>query len=271
MQDTFIFIKFIKMCMYVFITRRPLASHLFSSRLRCVEPTVRPPARPSHILRLIEEDGLYNTASHQVGIHVGGRASVLKVAHPSRLSATRYTDTGTTVSNTPLEVVDAGSLVSSSQPSVVSSTVDRDMLSVFLAKLLHRRLNELISAWPTHLFGGHVCMASGSVPVTRDGFGVEGSDDAILLSNAVEEETGHGQVVTGLDAHTGSNLELPLAWKHLSVDARNDNTGIEAGTVVSLNDVTTKGVVSADTAVIGSLWRGVPVAGPSEGSAVCGE
>jgi hypothetical protein len=50
-------------------------------------------------------------------------------------------------------------------------------------------LNVLVSALVTHLFGGEVGVQTSTVPVTRDGLGVERDLGAEVLSNAVEPES----------------------------------------------------------------------------------
>ena len=46
------------------------------------------------------------------------------------------------------------------------------------------------------------------------------------------------------------------------------DAGIQAGSVVSLNNITTVNTVGTNTAVVGTLGSGEPVLGPSEGMSV---
>jgi hypothetical protein len=102
-------------------------------------------------------------------------------------------------------------------------------------------------------------VASSSVPVTLEGLGVKRDGDTPLLSDADEEEPrremkrmsgridgverlgrnspGHPEVVTHVLAGAGSDLELPLGRHDLGVDARDGDSGVEAGAVVSLDHV----------------------------------
>ena len=50
-------------------------------------------------------------------------------------------------------------------------------------------------------------MAPGPVPVSRDGLGVKGYDNAELLAHALEQVSGDPQLVAGVDAHAGSHLQ----------------------------------------------------------------
>ena len=61
-----------------------------------------------------------------------------------------------------------------------------------------------------HGIGGEVAVRAGAVPVAHHGLGVHGDDDAELLGDPVEEESGHPEVVAHGDALAGTHLELPL-------------------------------------------------------------
>jgi hypothetical protein len=51
-------------------------------------------------------------------------------------------------------------------------------------------------------------------------------------------------VVTHRDTLARANLELPLRGHHLSVDTTDVDTGVEAGAVVSLDEVTAEDLAS---------------------------
>ena len=53
-------------------------------------------------------------------------------------------------------------------------------------------------------------MAASAVPLAGDGLGVEGSDHALLLADAVKQEAGDVEVITGLDTGAGADLEFGL-------------------------------------------------------------
>ena len=96
------------------------------------------------------------------------------------------------------------------------------------------------------------------------GLGVHGDHDTEVLSNTVEEEAAHPEVISHLDALAGSNLELPLGGHDLGVGAGDVDAGVHAGAVVRLHDVTTVDLVGTHTAVVGALGSGEAVLGPSE-------
>lgn len=47
-----------------------------------------------------------------------------------------------------------------------------------------------------------------------------------------------------------SHLEFPLGWHHFAISACNLHTGVHAGSVMSLKNVSTKHTVGTDSAVI---------------------
>lgn len=57
-----------------------------------------------------------------------------------------------------------------------------------------------------------------------------------------------------INALTGSDLELPLGWHDLRVDARDLDAGVQAGLVMRLDDVAAIHLAGTDTAVIRPLW-----------------
>lgn len=69
-----------------------------------------------------------------------------------------------------------------------------------------------------------------------------------------------------LDALTRADLELPLGGHDLGIGAGDFDAGVEAGLVVRLDNITTKDLGGADTAVVGALGTGETVGGPSVGA-----
>ena len=130
--------------------------------------------------------------------------------------------------------------MTASETEIIVLAVDGDVLVVTLAQLLDRRLNVLHSSGLTHSLGGVVGVASGAVPVTLERLGVEGDLDAPLFGYTDKEVSGHPEVVTHGDSLTRADLELPLRGHDLCVDARNVDTGVEAGAVVGFDKVTSE-------------------------------
>ena len=137
------------------------------------------------------------------------------------------------------------SLMATSETEVVVLAVDGDVLVVTLAQLLDRRLDVLHSSGLTHSLGGVVGVASGAVPVTLERLGVEGDLDAPLLGDADEEVAGHPEVVPHGDALARPNLELPLRGHDFGVDTGDVDACIQAGAVVSFDQVAREDLSSA--------------------------
>lgn len=155
------------------------------------------------------------------------------------------TDGRTTVGDTGAEGADVTRLMTASQSQVVVLAIDRNVLVVPLAELLDSIVDVLHATGLTHLLCAVVGVASGTVPVALERLGVEGHLDAPLLSDADEQVTCHPEVVAHGDALARTNLELPLGGHDLRVDAGYVHTGVEARTVVRLNQVTGEDLASA--------------------------
>jgi hypothetical protein len=155
--------------------------------------------------------------------------------------------------------------VTTSETQGIVVTVNGDVLLVPLGELFDGSLNVLHAAGLAHNLSGNIGVKAGTVPVTRDRLGVERDLDTELLSNPVEKVPGHPKLVTHRDTLTRANLELPLGRKHFSVDTGDVDTSVDAGLVVSLNDVTAVDLAGTDTAVVRALRTGETALGPAVG------
>lgn len=147
--------------------------------------------------------------------------------------------------------------------SLVTLTVDGNVLNVTGLELLHGSLDGLHTTLSTGLVGGDVGVKTGTVPVTGDGLGVERDLSTELFGDTVEEETRDPEVVTHLDTLARANLVLPLSGHDLGVDTGDVDTGVQAGLVVSLNDVTAVDLAGSDTAVVRTLRTRETALGPA--------
>jgi len=116
--------------------------------------------------------------------------------------------------------------MSSSKTESVVITIDRNVLLMTLGELLDSSLNVLHTTLISHSLSRDVGVKTRSVPVTWNWLRVERDLDTKVLSDSVKEITSEPQLVTHFNTLTGSDLELPLRWKHLSVNTRDLNTGI---------------------------------------------
>ena len=171
------------------------------------------------------------------------------------------------------------------QTLVVALTVDGNVLHVAGLELLHGGLDDLHTTIGTSSGGGNVGVKTGTVPLTLDGLGLEGDTDTELLSDTVEDETGHPEVVTHcidrlaclansdqfwvngakltVNAGARANLVLPLRGHDLGVDTGDVDTSVQASPVVSLDNVTAVDLASTDTTVVRTLGTGETATGPA--------
>mmetsp|Transcript_27632 Transcript_27632/g.56632 ORF Transcript_27632/g.56632 Transcript_27632/m.56632 type:complete len:349 (+) Transcript_27632:463-1509(+) len=144
-----------------------------------------------------------------------------------------------------------------SEAKLVASAVHGDVLLVLGAKLVDGSLDVSESSLLTHLLGGNIGVHTSSVPVTLgNGLGVKGAVDLEVLADAHEDVTRHHELITGINSDAWSNLVLLLSRHDLSIGAGDGDSGVKAGFVVGLSDVTAKVVLGSDGAVVGSLGAG---------------
>jgi len=210
------------------------------------------------------EGRLDDDVGNAVGVDVGCWSAVLEIAFALSGDVTRNTNGSATVGDTIGKVANMTGFMTASKAFVVIITIDGNVLSVTEAHLVDGFLDRLDTAFGTHGSSAVVCVAAGAVPVTRDGLGVERDDDAKVFRDSVEEVTGHPEMITHVDALAGTDLELPLTGHDLGVDTRDGDTGVEAGLVVGLDDVTTKNLLGTDTAVVRTLRAGETALWPAE-------
>lgn len=139
---------------------------------------------------------LDDNTSDLVGVSVRGRATILEVTLAVLGDLAGNTDGAASVSDAVRELFDVAGLVTTGQTLLVTLAVDSNVLNVTRLKLLHGSLNNLHAAVGTGGVGRDIGVETSSVPVTLDGLGLEGDADTELLSDTVEDETGHPEVIT---------------------------------------------------------------------------
>jgi hypothetical protein len=154
---------------------------------------------------------------------------------------------------------------------VVVLTVNFHMLLVACGELLHGSLHNLHAAFLTHSSSGNVGVKTSTVPVTGNWLWCEGDLCAEFFSNTVEEEAGHPELVTEIDTWSRTDLVFPLGGHDFSVGTRDLNASVQAGLVVSLDDVTGDDLAGADTTVVWALRSWEAVLGPAIWPAISAE
>ena len=211
----------------------------------------------------LKQSVLDEETHHLVRVDIGGRASVLKVPLASQLHGKRNTDGGTTVSNTETEGIDVAGLVLASQTFFIPGAILGNVLSMALGQTLNGLLNGLHATITTHGLGGVVGVGTSAIPVTLDGLGSKGRYDAKLFTQTVQQPTGNHHLIPSLQGTGGTNLELPLPGHHLSIDARNNETSLDASIHVGFRQVAAVHRLGTDTAVEGALGGGESTCRPA--------
>merc|ERR1712165_512098 len=208
---------------------------------------------------LVQADGLDDHLGHRVRVAVAAWSSVLQVPVALLRHLSGNSDAAAPVGNAGREVMDGGSLV---------GIVGLDVPHVVAGQLVNSGLNCLDASLDPHGFGGEVCVGASSVPVAGHRLGVKGYDDAEVFSDTLEKVAADPEVITHVDALSGPHLVLPLGGHHLGVGSGYPDTSIEAGPVVSLDDVPAVDVAGTDGAVVRALGSRETVLGPAEGVTV---
>ena len=169
-----------------------------------------------HAANLYITYSLDDDTGDAVRVGVGSGSAVLKVTHLLVVALAVDTHRGTTVGDTPGELVKRRSLVGTRHAELVIVAIHLHVLLVAGAELLHGRLDGLVATLLAHLLGRHVGVKTGAVPVTRDGLGGESDLDAKLLGDAVEDEARHPELI-GNCSHVRSMLHRST---HLGHDSR---------------------------------------------------
>jgi hypothetical protein len=136
-------------------------------------------------------------------------------------------------------------LVAAGQPLLIILSVNSNMLIVALRQLLYGLVYGLNAARLTHLLGGIVGVATSTIPVALERLRVEGDLGTPLLCDADKEVAGYPELVPHGNTLARPDLELPLRRHDFCVDTADLDASIEAGTVVSFNQVAGDDVPSA--------------------------
>jgi hypothetical protein len=216
----------------------------------------------------IEESGVNHDAGDAIRVNVRRRATILQVTVALRVDMPGNANGSTTVSNTRAEGPNVSGLVTARQPQIIVLSVDRNVLVMPLRQLLDSSLDMYHTSGLTHGFGAVVGVATGAVPVTREGFRMERDLNTPLFGDTDEEVACHPEVVSHGDTLARADLELPLRGHDLSVDTANVDAGIETCTIMRLNEITCKDFASTSTAVVWALGAGEAALGPTVWGAV---
>ncbi len=135
-------------------------------------------------------------------------------------------------------------------------SVNRNVLFHVFAKLCHECIEIRLTADFTEVFGGEVRVHTGTVPVTADRFAVILDVDTVFLTKAIQNVTSDPDLVSCVFGTFTEDLEFPLTFSNLSVDAFVVDTRVEAEVEVFFNDLASDvtNCFEASAAIVWALW-----------------
>eukprot|EP00732_Lithocolla_globosa_P005248 Lithocolla_globosa_v1_NODE_5313_length_1262_cov_1066.448219.p1 type:complete len:374 gc:universal NODE_5313_length_1262_cov_1066.448219:1155-34(-) len=219
----------------------------------------------------LTEGGFNDLSGYQVRIAVRGRTAILHVTTSVQRGLAGDTDRAATVGNTPGEVGNGGSLVETSQTTFISFSVHLNVFQVLGAQSLASGFNNFDTTFGTHFLCGVVGVATSTVPVSGDGLGVQSDNNVEFFGNLVEDEARHPELVTLVNADTGTNLVFPLSQHDFGVGTANLDASKQASFVVGLNNVTSSNIVGTNTTVVRTLRTGETILGPTKRTSIGGK
>lgn len=165
-----------------------------------------------------QDGGVVDDGGDDVGVDVGGGASVLDVALSVGVHGLGGdSHGGGSVSGAVGELVEAGGLVDACQPLVVVLAVELHVHQVPGLELLHHVV-DVVHAFAalSHRLGGEVGVAAGAVPVWEE-LWLERDGETLELSHSQEQVPGGEHVISLLESEAWAYLEFPLARHDLSI------------------------------------------------------
>ena len=119
---------------------------------------------------------------------------------------------------------------------VVVGSVDGDVLFDVFLECCHELEEVVFSTLVPEVIGGEVGVHAGAVPVSRERFTMPFDIEAVVFAEAKEEEAGHPHFVSGTLGAFAEDLEFPLAFGDLGIDAFVVDASFEAKIEVLFDD-----------------------------------
>jgi len=107
-------------------------------------------------------------------------------------------------------------------------------------------------------------VASGTIPVSRNWFGVKTDNDSEILGNSVKNVSGDPKFISHVNSFRWSNLVFPLGRHNLSIGSADSNSSVETSSVVSFDDISSEDFVSSNSTIVRSLWAWESALWPAE-------
>ena len=131
----------------------------------------------------------------------------------------RHADRSTAVGETVGEFIDRLGLVKAGEAEMVVRAIDGDVLFAMFAEGSHECFEVSLAAFFAEVVGGEIRVHAGAIPVAFDWLAVVFDVDAVLFAEAVEDVAGGPDFVGSALGAFAEDLEFPLAFGDLGVDA----------------------------------------------------
>lgn len=163
------------------------------------------------VLLFVEHTGADQSVADGIGIAIAAGPPVLQVTLLVLGDATGNANADVSIGHPSAKVVNVAGLAFAGQPALVvlSSTriVRLDMPEVLLAELVDCLLDLGDTVVAAHRLRREVGMGTGAVPRAVHRFRVQGDDHTVLFGDAVQNESGDPQIVSGVNARARSHLD----------------------------------------------------------------
>lgn len=163
------------------------------------------------ILLFVEHTGTDQGVADGVGIAIAARPPVFQVTLLFLGNTTGNADADVSVGYPSTEVMNITGLAFASQPALVVLSSARivclNMPEMLLAELVDCLFDFSDTVITAHRLRREVSMSTGAVPRTVHWFWVQANDHTIFFGDAVQDESGDPQIISGVDARARSNLD----------------------------------------------------------------
>lgn len=162
-------------------------------------------------LLFVEHAGADQGIADGVRIAVAARPPIFQVTLLLLGDATGNADADISVGHSSAEVMDIAGLAFPGQSALVvlpSAWIVRlDVPEMLLAELVDRLLDLGDTVIVAHRLRREVGVGTGAVPRSIYRFRIQGDDHTVFLGDAVQNESGDPQIVSGVDAFARSHLD----------------------------------------------------------------
>ena len=196
--------------------------------------------------------------ANYIWINVWAWSSVLNVALTILGSGLRgNSEWAGSVANAEWELLHAWSLMLAGKPLAVLLSIYFEVILMFITEFFHHVFNVFHAFGAiSHRLSWVIGVAARSVEILKD-FDVETYGKLDFFSSSKKEESWDPQLITYFDTFAWANLVFPLAWHDFSICSWDFDPSVQASLVMHVAQLSTKGSIPSNGAVIWTLstWK----------------